>query len=166
MTLQDSWSSCQTFLAHAPTAKVLAKQWLQMYQYGPLWVIPLVWPGALSNAYLAWTSPQDSTQKLLYTAAGAVYFAVLPMTFFYMEPGVNGAAKWKVQALLRDEGFSMPEGSVFRPSAHRHAASQVSRWWAERAEMGEIVRCWVRCNNVRWVMAAVAAALSGWATLG
>lgn len=165
MTLQDSLSSCQPFVKHAPTQKVLAKQWLQMYQYGPFWVIPLVWPGAAANSYLAWTSPRGSTACLLYAAATLIYLAVLPMTFFYMEPGVNGAAKWKVQSLLKDEGFSMPDGSIFRPSAQRHAASRASRRWAERVEMKDIVQLWVRINNVRWVMAAVSAGLSGYATL-
>lgn len=165
MTLQDSLSSCQPIIKHAPTQKVLARQWLQMYQYGPLWVIPLVWLGAGSNGYLAWQSPQGSAARLQYAAATIVYFAVLPMTFFYMEPGVNGAAKWKVQSLLHDEGFSMPEGSVFRPSAYKHAANHAWRRWAEQVEMKVIVQLWVRTNNLRWIMAAAAAVVSGYATL-
>ena len=136
-----------------------------MYQYGPLWVIPLVWPGTVANIYLSYTSPSHSHARLVYASAAALYFSVLPLTFFYMEPGVNGAAKWKVQILLRDEGFSMPEGMVWKPSAHRHASTLATREWAERVEMREIVERWVRTNHLRWVVAGVAAGLSGYATL-
>jgi hypothetical protein len=165
MTLQDSLSSCQPFLRHAPNAKILAKQWLQMYQYGPLWVIPLVWPGTISNVYLAYTSPASSAARFYYTCAAAVFFSVLPFTFFHMEPGVNGAAKWKVQSLLRDDGFEMSVGSMFRPSAHRHASTLASRQWAERTEMKVIVETWVRTNNLRWMIAMVTGVLSGYASL-
>jgi hypothetical protein len=59
----------------------------------------------------------------------------------------------------------MPEGMVLKPSAHRHAGTAASREWAERVEMREIVERWVWTNNFRWMIAAVAAGLSGYGTL-
>jgi len=81
-----------------------------------------------------------------------------------MEPGINGASKWKVQTLLRDEGFSMKDTTIWRPSAHRHGSTQASRRWAERTDMKDLILFWRRVNNVRWLIAFAAAAASGWAT--
>ena len=83
-----------------------------------------------------------------------------------MEPGINGASKWKVQTLLKDEGFSMPDTTVFYPSAHRHGGTLASRKWAERTDMRDLILFWRKVNNYRAVIAVLAAGLSGWATFG
>lgn len=44
-----------------------------------------------------------------------------------IEPGINGAAKWKTPTLLNDEGFSLPETTIFMPSARKHGGTQASR---------------------------------------
>jgi len=141
----------------------MAKQWLHGYQYGPLWVPPLVGPGTLANVFLAYLA-QSSFQRNVYIAAALGIFSILPITFLYMEPGINGASKWKVQMLLKDEGFSMPDTTVWWPSAHRHGSTQASRRWAEKTDMKELILFWRKVNNVRWVIAGLAAAASGWAT--
>lgn len=146
----------------------MAKQWLHGYQYGPLWVPPLIAPATLSNLYLAYLAQRASSpaQQNIYLAAAIGIFSILPITFFYMEPGVNGASKWKVQTLLKDEGFQMKDTRIWYPSAHMHGSTQASRRWAEGTNMKELILFWRRVNNWRWVIAGGAAALSGWATLG
>ena len=143
----------------------MAKQWLHGYQYGPYWVPPLIAPATLSNLYLALSS-QDPVHRGLYVAAAIGIFSILPITFLYMEPGVNGACKWKVQSLLKDEGFGMSETSVFVPSSVKHGSTQASRRWAEKSSMRELILFWRNVNNFRWVIAGVAAAMSGCASLG
>lgn len=81
-----------------------------------------------------------------------------------MEPGINGALKWKVQSLLKDEGMQLSETSVFLPSTNKHGSTMASRRWAERTELRELVLYWRYVNNVRWVLGGVAAGLSGYAT--
>lgn len=142
----------------------MAKQWLHGYQYGPYWVPPLIAPGTISNLYLAWNS-QDVVKRSLHVVAAAAIFSILPITFLYMEPGVNGACKWKVQSLLKDEGFSLPETSVFVPSSVKHGSTPASRRWAERSEMEDLIRFWQKMNNVRWAIAGFAAVMSGYGTL-
>lgn len=163
-TASDSFTFVQPIITHAPNQKIMAKQWLHGYQYGPYWVPPLVAPGTLANVYLALKS-QDPSIRGLYIMAAIGIFSILPITFFYMEPGINGACKWKVQSLLKDEGFSLPETSVFVPSSVKHGSTQESRRWAEGSEMKALIQFWQRVNNVRWVIAGAAAVLSGFASL-
>jgi len=141
----------------------MARQWLHGYQYGPLWVPPLVGPGTIANVFLAYIAT-TSFERNLYIAAAAGIFSILPITFFYMEPGINGASKWKVQMLLKDEGFSMPDTTIYFPHAHRHGSTQASKRWAEKTDMKELILFWAKVNNFRWAIAFVAAALSGYAT--
>ena len=162
-TASDSLTFVQPIVTHAPNQKIMAKQWYHGYSYGPSWVPPLVAPGTLSNVYLALTS-SDPLQRNIYIAAATVIFSILPMTFFYMEPGINGASKWKVQSLLKDEGFSLPETTILVPSSVKHGSTQNSRRWAEKTDMQDLIRFWQTVNNVRWVIGGLAAALSGYAT--
>ncbi|KAK4546453.1 hypothetical protein LTR36_002130 [Oleoguttula mirabilis] len=141
----------------------MAKQWLHGYQYGPLWVPPLIAPATAANALLAYLA-ETPMQRWMYVAAALSIFSILPITFLYMEPGINGAAKWKVQTLLKDEGFVMRDTTVYFPSAHRHGSTRASRAWAEKTDMRELILFWRRVNNVRWVIAGLAAAASGYAT--
>lgn len=101
----------------------------------------------------------------LYLIAAAGIFSILPITFFFMEPNINGACKWKVQSLLRDEGFSMPETTILMPSSRKHGGSRAARAWADRADMKDLIRFWRKVNNFRWVIGGVAAMLSGFASL-
>lgn len=141
----------------------MARQWLHGYQYGPYWVPPLIAPATFSNLYLALSS-QDPVKRGLYVVAAMGIFSILPITFLYMEPGVNGACKWKVQSLLKEEGFHMPDTSVFVPSSVKHGSTAASRRWAEGSKMEELIRFWRKVNNVRWVIAGCALVCSGWAT--
>ena len=142
----------------------MAKQWFHGYSCGPLWVPPLIGPGTLANLFLAYTARAEG-QRNAYLAAAVGIFSILPITFLYMEPGINGACKWRVQMLLADEGFRLRETTVWFPSAHRQGATQASRAWAERTEMRGLILFWRRVNDWRWVIAFAAAAASGWATL-
>lgn len=161
----DSFILVDPIVAHAPNEKTMARLWLHAYQLGPYWVPPLILPGTISNAHLASLAPSGSWQRLCYLLAAAGMFGILmPITFFYMEPGINGACKWKVQSLLEDEGFRMPETTIWKPSAYGHGGTRKSREWASRSSMKELVLSWRKANNVRWVIGGLAAFASGLAT--
>ncbi|KAK3615405.1 hypothetical protein LTR56_026613 [Elasticomyces elasticus] len=169
----DSITFVEPIVQHAPSQKVAAKQCQYLavkdfkmlmllkgfhgYSYGPLWVPPLVGPGTLANLLLAYTT-QSQTQRTAYIVAALSIFSILPITFLYMEPGINGASKWKVQTLLGDEGFSMKETTWWFPSAFRHGSTLASRQWAEQTDMKDLILFWRRVNNWRWVIANAAAA--------
>ncbi|KAK4954910.1 hypothetical protein LTR10_007102 [Elasticomyces elasticus] len=178
----DSITFVEPIVQHAPSQRVAAKQCQYLrqskertvlmrligfhgYSYGPLWVPPLIGPGTLANLLLAYTT-QSQTQRTAYIFAALSIFSILPITFLYMEPGINGASKWKVQTLLGDEGFSMKETTWWFPSAFRHGSTLASRRWAEQTDMKDLILFWRRVNNWRWVIAIAAAAVSGWATFG
>ncbi len=148
-------------VTYAPP-KVMARQWLTIYQWGPYWVRPICAAGTLSNAYLAWLGP-TGLQRNVYVAAAIGIGAILPITFVYFEPGVNGACKWKVQSVLRDEGFEMPPFNGM-PSSLRHSATKQTKVWAEATDLKELIATWGRLNHLRWVIGLLAAALSGYAT--
>lgn len=90
--------------------------------------------------------------------------AIMPLTLFYMEPRINGAAKWKVQELLRDEGFQLEENTWVIPRVDRQTARESTRRWAEKTDIREIVTIWGQTNKWRWVMAAIGTAASAYAT--
>lgn len=162
-TISDSATFVMPIITHAPNQKIMAKQWYHGYSYGPYWVPPLVAPGTLSNVYLALMA-SDIVQRNCYIAAALGIFSILPITFFYMEPGINGATKWKVQSLLKDEGCSMPETTIYAPSSVKHGGTQASRRWADRTDMKDLIKFWQWVNNVRWMIGGAAAMLSGYAT--
>lgn len=162
--MSDSVTFVEPIVTHAPNQKVMAKQWLKGYQYGPLWVPPLIAPGTLANLYLAYMAT-STVRRNLYIVAGLSIFSILPITFFYMEPGINGASKWKVQTLLKDEGFTMKDTTIFRPSAYRHGSTEASRRWSERTDMKDLILFWRKVNNWRWAIALMATGCSGFATL-
>ncbi|KAK5720499.1 hypothetical protein LTR17_014975 [Elasticomyces elasticus] len=164
-TASDSITFVEPIVQHAPSQKVAAKQWFHGYSYGPLWVPPLIGPGTLANLLLAYTT-QSQMQRTAYLVAALSIFSILPITFLYMEPGINGASKWKVQTLLVDEGFSMKETTWWFPSAFRHGSTLASRRWAEQTDMKDLILFWRRVNNCRWIIAIAAAAVNGWATFG
>ena len=164
-TASDSLTFVEPIINHAPNQKVMAKQWLHGYQYGPSWVPPLVAPGTLSNLYLAYLAASDPVKRNCYIAAALGFFSILPITFFYMKPGVNGASKWKAQTLLKDEEFSMPDTTIYMPSGRKNGGTESARRWAERSDMKDLIKFWQRINNVRWVIGGAAAMLSGYATL-
>ncbi|KAM3423521.1 hypothetical protein BST61_g949 [Cercospora zeina] len=165
VTIQYSFILVDPIVAHAPNEKIMAKLWLQAYQLGPYWVPPLILPGTLANSYLAYFSLAQSWQRLSYIFAAAGIFSILvPITFFVMEPGINGACKWKVQSLLKDENFSMPETTLWKPSAYKHGGTQKSRRWAEKTSTKELVLYWRWMNVFRWILAGLAGVASGWAT--
>ena len=162
MAAQDSISAKRLAGMKLP-APVIAKLWLHMYQFGPVWVRPIAAAGTLSNVFLACANPA-SLQRTLYAAAALAIGSIFPITFMYFEPGINGAGKWRAQTLLRDEGFSMPHGNGI-PSVYRHSASSTVKKWAEKTDMADIVARWGNSNNGRWIVAATAAVVSGYATL-
>jgi hypothetical protein len=145
-------------VAHAPE-KLLAKQWLQAYQYASTFVPPLVISGTLSNAYLVYNAPTISA-KSLYSAAALLVFSIIPWTLFVFEPGVNGAGKWKVQQLLRDEGYHMPTQKGLLPSPEVHTATLESRRWAESVTMKFIAETWAQRNKWRYIATGCAMTLS------
>ena len=158
----DSIIFVQPIVDHAPT-KVAAKQLLQGYQLGPVWVPPIVVLGTAANVFLAITA-RIPLQRNVYIAAALSIFSIMPITFFYMEPGINGALKWKIQSLLKDEGMDWGETSIFSPSVVKHSATQPNRRWAEKTELKELIRFWRRINDFRYVIGGVSALLSGYAT--
>jgi hypothetical protein len=149
-------------IAHAPP-KLLAKQWLQAYQFAPVFVAPLILLGVSSNALLAYlTRPSSSLALSLYAAAALANASIIPYTALYMEPGVNGAGKWKVQELLRDEGYKLQgEGQ----GTDKDTASGAAKRWAEKVDMKTIAQTWARINAWRYVVTAIATVISATATV-
>lgn len=78
-----------------------------------------------------------------------------------MEPGINGAGKWKAQSLLKDEGVIMEENANIMPDVRKHTATHEARKWAEEVEMKDIVQRWNEINWWRWVITSIAAVASG-----
>ena len=159
ITFAYSYIVIPPLLTHAaPTT--LAQQWLQAYQYGPGFIRPLILTGTLSNALLAYFSPSRISCKL-YTLAALLTFSIIPYTILYMEPGINGAGKWKAEKLLKEQGVRMEENGKGMPSAWKHTATEKCRMWAERRDMREIVGRWGVVNGRKWMISGVAAVLSG-----
>jgi len=143
--------------------KLLAKQWLQAYQYGPRFVPPLVISGTICNTLLAYLSTSTfSRAHYIFAAIGTL--SVMPFTIFYMEPGINGAGKWKAQLLLKDEGLVLQEWDGVG-GVTIHTATQKTRKWAETVDMKDIVTKWGQVNGLRWFLAGVAAVASSVATV-
>lgn len=123
---------------------------------------PLILSSTISNALLAYYTT-DKRSNILYIVAAISSIAIAPLTLLYMESGISGAAKWKVQELLRDEGFQLKEKWII-PSVDRQAARESTRRWAEKTDMREIVTIWGQINTWRWVMTAIGTVASAYAT--
>ena len=143
--------------------KLLARQWLQAYQFAPIFVGPLILLGVSSNALLAYfTRTSTSRAMYLYIVATLANASIIPYTALYMEPGVNGAGKWKAQDLLRDDGFALKgEGQ----GTDKNTASEAAKKWAEKVDMKTIAETWARTNAWRYVITAVATVISATATV-
>lgn len=168
---QDSISVHNSLRIGVPP-KLLAKQWLSVYQQGPRWVLPVVLTSVASNAFLAFVFRSSSSsssvfgKRSLYALSGALMWMIPMITIFIFEPGVNGACKVKTEELLRDEGVVMKDKkSTIVPRLSKHSASEKSRQWAERVGMEELVESWANENVKRCVVALMAAGVSGFATL-
>jgi len=80
-----------------------------------------------------------------------------------MEPGINGAAKWKAHLLIKEDGYKMHDNDKRMPDVYKHTATQASRSWAEETEMKTLVERWGYINGWRWVvvgLGTVASALA------
>jgi hypothetical protein len=147
---------------HAPP-KLLAKQWLQAYQFAPVFVAPLIILGASSNALLAYfTHRALSRASLLYIAAAVANASIIPYTALYMEPGINGAGKWKAQEILREDGFAL---QGVGQGTDKDTASESAKGWAEKMDMKTIAETWARMNAWRYVITGVATIVSATATV-
>lgn len=145
---------------HAPP-KVLAKQWLQAYQFAPVFVAPLILLGVSSNGLLAYLSAGLSSRtSWLYTIAAAAIASIIPYTALYMEPGVNGAGKWKAQKMLRGE-IELSEGH----GTDKDTARASWKIWAKDVDMKTIAELWARTNAWRYVITGLATAISAAATV-
>lgn len=147
---------------HAPP-KLLAKQWLQAYQFAPIFVAPLIILGASGNALLAYfTTNSTSRASSLYTVAALATASIIPYTALYMEPGVNGAGKWKAQELLRDDGFELKGAGQ---GTDKDTAKESAKRWAEKVDMKTIAETWAMTNAWRYVITGVATTISVTATI-
>jgi hypothetical protein len=158
LTFAYSYMVVPPLIAHAPP-KLLAKQWLQAYQYAATFVPPLIMSGTVSNALLAYFASSRSI-KLAYVTTALMTWSIIPVTLLYFEPNVNGAGKWKVQQILKDEGYKMIEQEGIMPSPFVHTAKPEARRWAESVEMKEIATKWARLNSWRFVVTALATVIS------
>jgi hypothetical protein len=129
--------------------KLLARQWLQAYQFAPVFVAPLILLGASSNAILAYLASESSRTPALYVISAILNASIIPYTALYMEPGVNGAGKWKAQELLRDDGFTLNGSGA----------------GTDKVDMKTIAETWARTNAWRYVITGIALAISTSATM-
>jgi hypothetical protein len=141
--------------------KLLAKQWLQAYQFAPVFVAPLILLGASSNAILAYFTAV-SPSRILYIVAALANVSIIPYTALYMEPGVNGAGKWKAQELLKDEGFGL---KGIGQGTDKDTVSDAMKRWAEKVDMKTIAETWATTNAWRYSITAVATVISAAATV-
>ncbi|KAL1792055.1 hypothetical protein ACET3X_009806 [Alternaria dauci] len=149
-------------ITHAPP-KLLAKQWLQAYQFAPIFVAPLILTGASSNAFLAYVYKGSfSSAKFLYVVAAITNASIIPYTALYMEPGVNGAGKWKVQKILQDEQVVL---KGVGQGTDKDTASQAAKQWAEQVDMKTIAETWARTNAWRYIITAIATVASATASV-
>lgn len=148
-------------IAHTPP-KLLAKQWLQAYQFAPAFVAPLVILGTSSNAMLAYlTYGALSRASALYATAAVLTASIVPYTALYMEPGVNGAGKWKAQELLRGDFELQGVGH----GTNNDTARLSWKSWAETVDMKAIAGLWAKTNAWRYVITGVATMISVSATV-
>ncbi|KAF2651502.1 hypothetical protein K491DRAFT_719772 [Lophiostoma macrostomum CBS 122681] len=164
LTFAYSWLVVPPIVDHAPP-KLLAKQWLQAYQAATGFVVPFVLSGTLANAALGYLSKSRNT-KILYGVAAVLTWSIMPVTILYFEPNINGSAKWKVQKLLEDEGYTMKENERLLPYVDRQTGKPEARRWAATVDLKEIVTTWARYNAWRGIAPAAAALLSIGATSG
>ncbi|KAH7094267.1 hypothetical protein FB567DRAFT_585653 [Paraphoma chrysanthemicola] len=143
-------------VSHA-SPKLLARQWLQAYQFAPVFVAPLIILGASSNAVLAYVNVNSTRTSYLYGAAALLNTSIIPYTALYMEPGVNGAGKWKAQQLLREDGLTLNGRGA---GTDKDTASETSKQWAEKVDMKTIAETWARTNAWRYVITGIALVLS------
>ncbi|KAF1952663.1 hypothetical protein CC80DRAFT_552160 [Byssothecium circinans] len=145
---------------HAPE-KLLAKQWLQAYQYATTFVPPLIISSTVCNILLAVRAPTN-TIRVPYATAAVLTFSIIPWTLFGFEPTINGAGKWKVQQLLRgEEGWQdMPVQQGIFPSPTVHTATEEWKRWAEGKTMKHIASEWGRLNARRYIVTAMAVGFS------
>ncbi|KAF1944498.1 hypothetical protein EJ02DRAFT_398225 [Clathrospora elynae] len=147
---------------HAPP-KLLAKQWLQAYQFAPVFVAPLILLGASSNALLAYLSINSQSRAAsLYAVAALANASIIPYTLLYMERSVNGAGKWKAQELLREEGVRLKEVGQ---GTDKDTASDAAKRWAEKVSMKTIAETWAKTNAWRYVITGVAVMVTATATI-
>lgn len=86
-------------------------------------VLTLILSGTVSNALLANFSPSPKAGGLDILAAMGIW-SIIPYTFFYMEPNINGARKWKAQGLPKKEGGTMEENER---ATRKHGATPDAR---------------------------------------
>jgi hypothetical protein len=146
---------------HAPS-KLLAKQWLQAYQFAPAFVAPLILLGTASNGLLSYlTNGVPSYSSVLYATAAVLTASIIPYTALYMEPGVNGAGKWKAQELLRGEFELQGAGQ----GTDKDTAKVSWKSWAETVDMKTIAELWAKTNAWRYIITGVATLISATATI-
>jgi hypothetical protein len=96
-----------------------------------------------------------------YAVAAVLNASIIPYTAMYMEPGINGAGKWKCYQLLRDEDkngrFVMVDGQGVGADTAREGWKR----WAEGVDMKTIAETWAKTNMVRYVVTGVAVVSSG-----
>ncbi|KAJ8112887.1 hypothetical protein OPT61_g4855 [Boeremia exigua] len=161
LTFTYSHAVLPPMIAHAPP-KLLAKQWLQAYQFAPFFVAPLVLLGASSNGLLAYLSAGlPSHASTLYSTAAVAIFSIIPYTALYMEPGINGAGKWKAQELLRGEFELKGRGQ----GTDKDTARASWKKWTADVDMKTIAELWVKTNTWRYVVTGIATVISAAATI-
>ena len=151
--------------------RVVAKQWLEAYQFGARYVRPLVQITTICNAYLVYLAISQAPAASLMNAGVPGYVASLlslPLLMVYtlgvMEPGINGALKAKVEQLVGKEDAQLKRGSV-SVGEGRATASRATKEWAEMESLRSLVREWKRCNDWRMAIALVGAVASIWTSV-
>jgi hypothetical protein len=141
----------------------MARQWLQAYQIAPIYVAPLILLGASSNAALAYLTKGNSRSKTVYAVAAVAIASIIPYTALYMEPGVNGAGKWKAEELLREDGFQLQ--GTGKTGTSKATATDAAKQWAQTVDMKTIAETWANTNARRYVITGLATIASAVATV-
>lgn len=92
----------------------------------------------------------------LYVIAAVLTASIVPYTALYMDPGVNGAGKWKVQESLQAEFELQGTGQ----GTDKNTAGVAWKSWAETVDMKTTADLWARTNAWRYVITGVAIVIS------
>ncbi|OQO08373.1 hypothetical protein B0A48_06243 [Cryoendolithus antarcticus] len=120
--------------------RTLALQWLSAYQFGARYVRPLATASTLSSAYLLFSVLRSSNAELTMRLSYLLGFISLPLLLAYtlmiMEPGVNGALKYKSKLLIGDKVKFQGRAKV---GEEHETASEASKEWAEKTGVRELL---------------------------
>ncbi|KAK6430538.1 hypothetical protein LTR95_013308 [Oleoguttula sp. CCFEE 5521] len=134
----------------------LALQWLSAYQFGARYVRPLAVTSTLSSASLLFSALTSTSSDTTIQISYLIGFLSLPLLLAYtllvMEPGVNGALKYKAKLLVGKKVRFQGRAKI---GEEHETASEASKKWAEGTGVRDLLAVWKRDNDLRMVVSLI-----------